>query len=72
MDAESGGGEPIQVMVISVRPIFRVFNPDESGETELRFKTMLGPGAIQRFKYFPLKFENCLGDIFESIKLKRR
>ena len=51
---------------------FWVFNPDESGETELRFKTMLGPGAIQRFKYFPLKFENCLGDIFESIKLKRR
>ncbi len=50
---------------------FWVFNPDDSGETELRFKTMLGPGAIQRFKYFPMKFEHCLGDIFDSIKQKK-
>ena len=50
---------------------FWVFNPDESGETELRFKTMLGPGAIQRFKYFPQKFENSLGNIFEAINRKK-
>lgn len=46
---------------------FWVFNPDTSGETATRFKTMLGPGAVQRFKYFPQKFENSLGDIFEAI-----
>lgn len=46
---------------------FWVFNPDESGETESRFRSMLGPGAFQRYKYFPQKFENSLGDIFGAI-----
>lgn len=40
-----------------------VYNPDESGVIEQRFKSMLGPGALARFEYKPLKFENSIADI---------
>lgn len=39
---------------------FWVFNPDSSGAVESRFRGMLGPGAIARFRYFPEKFENAI------------
>jgi hypothetical protein len=36
---------------------FAVFSPDDSGATEKRFKALLGPGARDRFKYYPRGFE---------------
>ena len=37
-----------------------VFNPDQSGETEKRFRDLMGPGALARFKYHPLKFGEAI------------
>jgi NAD-dependent SIR2 family protein deacetylase len=49
---------------------FWVFNPDNSGEVEDRFVKLLGPGAQQRFRYFPRTFDDSisiLGDVFGPI-----
>lgn len=40
-----------------------VFNPDESGATEKRFREMLGPGALARFGYKASTFDECINDI---------
>lgn len=40
-----------------------VYNPDESGITESRFRNMMGPGALARFEYMPLKFDQSIQDI---------
>ena len=40
-----------------------VYNPDQSGVTESRFKDMLGPGALARFEYKPLVFSEAIGDV---------
>jgi hypothetical protein len=40
-----------------------VYNPDDTGVIEQRFKGMLGPGALARFEYKPLKFDKCIDDI---------
>jgi hypothetical protein len=42
---------------------FWVFNPDSSGQTEERFKELLGPGAQARFKYFPKRFDESISII---------
>jgi len=42
---------------------FWVFNPDGSGSVEQRFRQILGPGAVQRFRYSSVKFENMIGEI---------
>jgi len=42
---------------------FWVFNPDTTGEVEARFRQLLGPGATQRFQYFPKTFENSISII---------
>lgn len=39
---------------------FWVFNPDDSGATEGRFRSLLGRGAENRFAYFPERFDECL------------
>lgn len=40
-----------------------VFNPDETGVIEARFKNMIGPGALARFEYKSLKFYESISDI---------
>lgn len=40
-----------------------VYNPDETGSTEKRFREMLGPGALARFKFRPLTFDKSINDI---------
>jgi len=40
-----------------------VYNPDESGVTEDRFRSLMGPGALARFEYKPLKFRESISDI---------
>lgn len=42
---------------------FWVFNPDQSGDVENRFKSLLGPGAKQRFKYYANTFSDSIGII---------
>jgi hypothetical protein len=48
-----------------------VYNPDDTGVIEQRFNGMLGPGAIARFEYKPLRFDKCIDDI-RSLFPKRR
>jgi hypothetical protein len=40
-----------------------VFNPDTSGEVESRFRNMLGPGALARFEFRPLAFNDSVNNI---------
>ncbi|MHB8092438.1 MAG: hypothetical protein ACYDH8_12720 [Syntrophales bacterium] len=40
-----------------------VFNPDDSGTTDRRFKALLGPGAIARYEYHTMTFENAIDHI---------
>jgi len=40
-----------------------VFNIEGTGETERRFRSLVGPGAGSIFKYFPESFENSLSGI---------
>ena len=42
---------------------FWVFNPDNTGLVEKRFKDMLGPAATARYKYFTQKFDTAIGTI---------
>jgi NAD-dependent SIR2 family protein deacetylase len=39
---------------------FLVFNPDNSGTIERRFKELLGPGAEQRYEYISETFDNAM------------
>ncbi len=40
-----------------------VFNTDETGIIEKRFRDMLGPGALARFEYRQISFDKCFNDI---------
>lgn len=48
-----------------------VFNPDQSGEVETRFRSMLGPGAEARFEYLKSTFEESL-PLIKRLFPKRR
>ena len=50
---------------------FAVFNPDQSGATDRRFKALLGPGASARYEYHALPFESAIGHI-KSLFPKRK
>jgi hypothetical protein len=39
---------------------FAVFNPDDSGLVKGRFKSLLGPGARDRFEYYPSTFKAAI------------
>jgi len=45
---------------------FWVFDPDETGNVEKRFRELLGHGALQAFKPFQLTFENAIGEIAKT------
>jgi len=40
-----------------------VYNPDKSGDVNKRFREMLGPGAIARYEYKELRFDEAIKDI---------
>lgn len=40
-----------------------VYNPDNSGRTDDRFRQMLGSGAIARYQYKPMIFSKAIADI---------
>lgn len=42
---------------------FVVFNPDMSGSTDERFRSLLGPGSLARYQYKPIDFASSLGEI---------
>lgn len=42
-----------------------VFNPENSGATNTRFKSLLGPGASARYEYHARNFEDAIYDIKE-------
>ena len=42
---------------------FAVFNPDTSGDTNRRFQSLLGPGAIARYEYHPMTFDAAIAHI---------
>lgn len=42
---------------------FAVFNPDETGSVEHRFRSLLGSGALNRFKYHQCYFDAAIGEI---------
>lgn len=50
---------------VGTKPLKKViiYNPDESGVIEDRFKRMMGPGALARFEYKPMKFDESIGNI---------
>lgn len=50
---------------VGMKPLnkFIVYNPDRTDVVENRFRSMLGPGAVARFEYKPLKFREAIGDI---------
>lgn len=47
-----------------------VYNPEDSGETEDRFRRLFGLSTESRFKYKPLKFSEAIKDIAESKGIK--
>jgi hypothetical protein len=46
---------------------FWVFNPDESGVVEGRFKALVGSGAFSRFKYLPETFETAVRTLIKEL-----
>ena len=48
-----------------------VYNPDKSGDIENRFRNMMGSGALARFEYKTLKFDESISDI-QSFFPKRK
>lgn len=50
---------------VSTTPLRRiaVYNPDDTGVTERRFESLLGPGAKARYEYFPKTFEQAISHI---------
>ncbi len=40
-----------------------VYNPDDSGAVDKRFREMLGPGAIARYQYKPMLFNDAISDV---------
>lgn len=47
---------------------FWVFNPNNDGTVELRFKSIIGRGIENRFRYFPIKFEDAIDEIDKIMK----
>ncbi|WP_233081810.1 hypothetical protein, partial [Rheinheimera soli] len=43
-----------------------VYNPDDSGTVEARFRCMLGTDTLKKMTYKPMKFEDSLSDISEQ------
>lgn len=41
----------------------QIFNPDKSGETDGRFRRLLGPGALARYEYLPMTFEDSISHV---------
>ena len=44
-----------------------VFNPDSTGEVNSRFQKLIGAGAKQSYRFFPLTFEQAIGVIHEEV-----
>lgn len=49
-----------------------VYNPDNTGQTNERFKQMLGPGAIARYEYKPLLFNEAINDVKRLFPARKR
>jgi len=49
---------------------FWVFDPEPSRSVEQRFRTLLGPGAQQRFMYFRETFGSAIGKIRNEYKVR--
>jgi len=49
---------------------FWVYNPDETGEVEKRFRDLLGPAAGGRFRYLSFRFNRAIGLISNELKIK--
>jgi hypothetical protein len=45
-----------------------VFNPDNSPELQGRFRILFGPGAEQRFRFFPINFDGAIGHLREEFQ----
>lgn len=50
---------------VGTAPLRRIsiFNPDATGATDMRFKALLGPGAIARYEYHENTFEQAIDHI---------
>jgi len=44
---------------------FAVFNPENSGDVKGRFSSLLGPGVLNRFGYYPVKFDEGIKQMKE-------
>jgi hypothetical protein len=40
-----------------------VYNPDKSGGVNERFREILGPGAVARYEYKDMLFQDAIPDI---------
>lgn len=49
-----------------------VYNPDETGAVDKRFKEMLGPAASARYQYKELTFEDAIRDIKRLFPSRKR
>jgi hypothetical protein len=49
---------------------FWVFNPDDTGNVKQRFESLLGPGAHQRFKYFPMTFDKAIDQVRNQFRFR--
>lgn len=50
---------------------FWVFDPDQSGAVQGRFRALIGPGAAARFFYFPHIFSDAVTVIREALSQKK-
>lgn len=48
---------------------FWVFNPDKSNQVHERISQLLGPGAAERYQYFPIPFDNALTRVKDTFGL---
>lgn len=49
---------------------FVVFNPDTSGATDARFRSLLGPGAQARYSYVPTTFDSAIKAIQQMFSFR--
>lgn len=49
-----------------------VYNPDETGEVDNRFRELLGPGAVARYEYKTLRFDKAMIDIKNQFPPRNR
>jgi hypothetical protein len=49
-----------------------VFNPDETGDVDNRFRALLGPGAESRYEYRKLEFKDAIEDLHKLLFPVRR